>query len=786
MANPSPTGSPVTSQINPHISEAIEMADVLRGVARRWAMVLGLTVVACAMSVTFVTFAKNQYTSSAKVIVQNLATPYTRLQSQDRADTRIEVRDVLSQVEVITSRDLADEVIDRRISDKTRAMLSQSKRSLTDSILARIGLGSDGNKATERERAYASYDENLLVYPIQGSTVIVIEYRSGNPKVSADVVNAVANAYVQATQTAQAEPINVARGWLSEQIELLRDKVVKSEVAVEEYRAKAGLIRGSNATLNSQELSELNSQIILAAAARSEVEARAASIRQMLARTGTIAGASDVLNSQLIQRLREQQVRLRRRIADLSTTYLENHPRIVGARRELSDLDNQVRGEVLKVVNGLEQQAKIAAARETSLRNSLNGLKDKASSANVDEVKLRALQREATANRTLLETFLNRYNEASSREKPNAQPGLARIISSGVAPSRPSFPKKGPIVLLGTLAGLVVGIGLAFLMEVMAAAGRMQQAAQFTQHAAMQQHAATQPQAASLTVHSAPAVATDTRTAPRQSPASQPLEASPTIEHKRVEPCVVQPPKSDADRALCSIPASGDWAHAVQNAGAVLSDPADEYTTGVRVISSWATELIQKTTVKRLAVTAIPGAQIDAAAAAVSVARCLASQNLRVIVVDCDLEEGWAGKTAQLGERPGLAELAIGSAAFSDVIIPDQVSHAHFICIGQAVDQARLVLDKQRFDMVMDALEHAYDFVLVNTGKAEFPANQNQFALTSCQAALVMSHSEFAGPAATLCAALMQSGLQAAHCLTFSQVAPDIASQRIAAIAANG
>jgi len=78
--------------------------------------------------------------------------------------------------------------------------------------------------------------------------------------------------------------------------------------------------------------------------------------------------------------------------------------------------------------------------------------------------------------------MLSRYAEASARQDQAAQPGLARIIQSAAVPASPSFPKRGPMVLLITLAGLALGLGLAFLIEIMAAARRLSEKAARESH----------------------------------------------------------------------------------------------------------------------------------------------------------------------------------------------------------------------------------------------------------------------------------------------------------------
>ena len=53
-------------------------------------------------------------------------------------------------------------------------------------------------------------------------------------------------------------------------------------------------------------------------------------------------------------------MQLKADIADLSTTLLDNHPRIRALRSQLADLDGQIRGEAQKVLKGLETQAQTA------------------------------------------------------------------------------------------------------------------------------------------------------------------------------------------------------------------------------------------------------------------------------------------------------------------------------------------------------------------------------------------------------------------------------------------
>ena len=86
-------------------------------------------------------------------------------------------------------------------------------------------------------------------------------------------------------------------------------------------------------------------------------------------------------------------------------------------------------------------------------------MKKQASSTNGQDVQLRALEREAKAQRDLLESYLAKYREANTRENIEAAPADGRIISRATVSNTPAYPKKLPIVLIATLATLLLTSG---------------------------------------------------------------------------------------------------------------------------------------------------------------------------------------------------------------------------------------------------------------------------------------------------------------------------------------
>ena len=223
--------------------------------------------------------------------------------------------------------------------------------------------------------------------------------------------------------------------------------------------------RAETSTLQTQEMSQVSTEAITAHTKRLEAQARLARIQQSGgARTGTPDDSLvEVLQSPLIQQLRGQEADASRRLADLTAQYGDEHPKVIEVKAELADLESRIATEIGKVVESLRSEAGTEQARESSLNSMLDGLKQQAAKGSIADVQLRDLERQAEANRTLYENFLNQFKQTSSQDQfqqPGRQHHLARRI-----PHLTSFPQKGALILLSAIASLTLGIFLALLAQ---------------------------------------------------------------------------------------------------------------------------------------------------------------------------------------------------------------------------------------------------------------------------------------------------------------------------------
>jgi uncharacterized protein involved in exopolysaccharide biosynthesis/Mrp family chromosome partitioning ATPase len=662
-----------------------------QALSRKRGWIIVPTLIALVLSVAIVNFITPRFKSEARILIDGRENVFLR-PNGERDDQRpaLDPEAVTSQVQLVLSRDLAREVIKKnKLAERPEFDPVLSGLSPLKSLAALFGIGRDPFSMTPEERVLDAYFDRLTAYAVDKSRVIVVEFQSRDPELAARVANSIAEGYLVLQQDARQEQAKTASLWLSGEIDNLRKKVADAEAKVEDFRSKSNLFVGTNnTTLSNQQLSELNTQLNNARALKSDAEAKARAIRDML-QSGKPIEASEVLNSELMRRLFEQRVTLRAQLAEQSSTLLDNHPRIKELKAQLSDLDHQIRDEAGKISRSLDNDARIAGSRVESLATTLDQLKKQASASNGEDVQLRALEREAKAQRDLLESYLARYREANTRENIDAGPTDGRIISRGIVSNTPAYPKKLPIVLIATLATLLLSAGLIVTGELL----------RITAPRAMATFA---PVAAAASAPVGAAVS-----APRTEPV---IAAEPAIQSA---PLVSETQQTATER-LGEIEA---LAQTLRNAG--------EGGHKVTILGTAAGDGITLT--------------------ALTLARQLA-HDARVVVVDLAASSPVISAVSVDPSVPGLAELMQGEASFSQVITRDRLSRVHLVNAGRpGFDRA--LLQSPRMTLAIDALLRVYDHVLLDAGTAsDLPAE----LLTTNARAVVVPEASMPQDARTL------------------------------------
>jgi tyrosine-protein kinase Etk/Wzc len=668
LAKPA-AAAPESATVTASRAGDLDLPALGQALMRRRIWIIAPTLLAFALSLVAVNLVTPRYKSEARILIDGRENVFMR-PSGERNEERnvVDPEAVTSQVQLLLSRDLAREVIKKnKLGERPEFDPVLQGFSPLKSLLALFGIGRDPFSLTPEERVLEAYYDRLQAYAVDKSRVIVVEFQSRDPELAARVANSIAEGYLVLQQNARQEQARTASQWLAGEIENLRKKVADAESRVEDFRSKSSLFMGTNNTsLSNQQMGEINTQLNNARALKADAETKARLIREML-QSGKPIEASEVLNSELIRRLSEQRVTLRAQLAEQSSTLLDNHPRIKELKAQLADLDRQLREEASKVSRSLDNDARVAGGRVEAMSASLDQLKKQASSSNGQDVQLRALEREAKAQRDLLESYLAKYREANTRETIETGPADGRIISRASVSNTPAYPKKLPIVLIATLAALLLSSGLIITGELL----RM-----------------TAPGVAAAAAVRAPVRAAGVETIDAPKPEAEPQpEAEPEPE---VEAASIAP-EPEAPIAIGEVE---QLAAELRRAG------ADARKVTVLGTASGESIALTTLTLARLMAREAKVAVVDLAAAAPTLAAVSTDPN-----------------------APGLAELMQGEATFSEIITRDRLSRVNLVSAGRSGFD-RTQLQSPRVTLAIDALLGVYDHVLLDAGTAsDLPAD---------------------------------------------------------------
>jgi polysaccharide biosynthesis transport protein len=435
---------------------------------RRLPLIISTVATLLLLATAYLTLVPAKYTASAVILVdprqQRVLGSEAVLQGIGQDAVAVE-----SQVEVINSNGLARRIVDQLKLDADPEYVSGR---FVEDIVEKLGLkrfiSKNGDAEPLENNKVVNRFQRALDVRRRGLTYILeVNFTSTKAAKSADVANAIADAYIAEQLSNKFDATTSADDFLSSRIEALRIAVKQSEQAAVDFKAANNLIDvgavGSGLTLNQRQIEEVNSKLITGRARTAEATARLAQLTQAGGDPRSIASLTEAMASRVLTSLRLQYATVSSREADLATQLQSQHPTLVSVRSQRLEIERRMREELDRVVKNTRSEFDIASSYQASLEASLADLERRNAKLASLRVRFDELEREASANRTQYAQFVGRQKETA--EQKAVQKPDARIVSRATAPIRPSSPGPLLVLALASLAGLGLGIGLALLKE---------------------------------------------------------------------------------------------------------------------------------------------------------------------------------------------------------------------------------------------------------------------------------------------------------------------------------
>ena len=433
----------------------IDFRHLFRGLARRKFWIVVPFLLFSAIGLLAALQVQPRYTAMVQVLVDPREIQVVR----PDANLRSQVPEAVNSV--------AENAIVMLRSSSTIASVVDRERLFDDEEFTgkqpRFGKPFDQSTEGRRLRAIASLEKRVGARRADRSSVVEATVWTQDPVKSARIANAVAAVFLESQTSAENDTAKKASHAVTSRLEELAVRVQKAEREVEEYKARNNLQTANGRLVGEQQLQELNSQLVLARARTSEARSKFDGVRKLSVQAIERGELPDTAQAGVLSQLRLKYAEAQRLEADARTKLGAKHPDMIALAAQTRDMRSLVLDELNRISKSAQAEFERARASEESLSKSLDQLKMQSSDMGEASVRLRELERQAEATRTIYSSFLKRARELSEQEDLTTL--NARIISSATPPHQSAGVSRSLILAGSMVAGLMIGLMLALLLE---------------------------------------------------------------------------------------------------------------------------------------------------------------------------------------------------------------------------------------------------------------------------------------------------------------------------------
>ncbi|MGR5421562.1 GumC family protein [Vibrio sp. PNB22_4_1] len=451
-------------------------------IKKRWFSISLFTLLCTAIAVLVALSITPTYRATATLLIEASPQKAISIEEVVGIDTRAKEY-YLTQFEILKSNQVAQRVIDKLQLNQVAEFnpnLIVKKAGFLDAIKSELqshplldpyfAKDSDDNQDSivKQEALNRSvlkaFKSRLTISPIRKTQLVNISFESQDPKLAAEIANAVGLAFIENNLDSKLLATEQATGWINQRLNELKDKLDTSEKALLQFLQQQELIDNSGiAALTSTELTNLTNRIAKATDERIEAQALYNALKNNKADLASLGANSMISNHPQIRDIRLAESKAEKEVSELSKRYGPKHDKMIQANAQLRSIQNRADKLVRKLVNGIEKELASAKEQERVLKNELLSKKDEFQALSVVKSEYDALKREVDSNAKLYDLFLTRQKETSATSDFSA--ANARFSDYALVPEYPSKPNRKLIVVLTLVASLGFAVVLVICLD---------------------------------------------------------------------------------------------------------------------------------------------------------------------------------------------------------------------------------------------------------------------------------------------------------------------------------
>lgn len=475
----------------PEDDERLYLRRMWRAIKKRKLIIAVIAIIVTSVVTVEVFRTKSTYMASTTVEIGKenrtlVRTGDVLVQSDESDDTYYVAMGMKTKIRLLQSRPLLEDVVvNLKLDRDPRFMDVTSKKSVWDALRT-IGFkfrpqdaqtqgtsvvqetpieasASDGVRSREESARLAPYVDvlagNLSAEPLQDTRMLIISFTHTEPKLAADIVDNVAQVFIQRSFENKTEKYSSASEWLDRSTRELKARVQEAEENLAKYSREHNIysMEGKE-NLAIEKLSKLHGE-----ATRAETERRLKESLYAEVKAGRGAQLPDAFSDPAITDLQKKLGTLRTEVSELSVTYGPKNPKVAEKTQQIAAIEQQIIESRSSLAEKLRADYERAVRDEASFQSALTLAKNEAAQQNQASIQFNILKSDVETTKTLYTDFLQKTNQARIQE--HEQHNNMKMIDPPQVPGAPIGPNRFRTIFIGFMMSLVAGVGLAFFLE---------------------------------------------------------------------------------------------------------------------------------------------------------------------------------------------------------------------------------------------------------------------------------------------------------------------------------
>lgn len=450
-----------------------------RVVRKRLGLICAITAATLLLTLLHLLMAKPIYTAKTTVMILPRATT-----GIDPAQALLEIEasydgsDYLkTQTQILKSRTLAAQVVRDLGLARNPSFVGSGEPGLFDTVMGNlrkmlhdlVASAPAGRRPPPQglmgvdPGLIGAYLGGLAILHIKDTSLVDIDYSSPDPTLAARIANAHALAYIQRGIQLHSEASRAAEKFLDQKLIELKEQLEHSEIALNDYRRKKGIIPGlmsldGKDAVVIDRLADLSKDMTKAEVQRIGLESQVEIIRKH-----QYDSLPQVMNDKLVQQMETQLNQLYAKDASLSNQFTPAYPPLAQIRAQEAALKTRLNQEIQASVDQIQAAYNQSVEQEHELDEEMQKQRSETLKLNDAAVQYAILQRDVDTNRQLYNAVLTRMKDVGVEAE--AQTSNVSIVDKATPPLVPTSPRKVHDLMAAGVLGLCGALGLVFLLD---------------------------------------------------------------------------------------------------------------------------------------------------------------------------------------------------------------------------------------------------------------------------------------------------------------------------------